>query len=181
VKKSIREYLKYVAMAFRRWRWRLPNVHPSAYIVKPAWLCQDLEVGEFAFIGEGAYLGPNLKIGRYTMFGPRVAVVGSDHVFDKPGTPIIWSGRPKTMPPTTIGSDCWLGYGVIVMAGVTIGDGSIVAAGAVVTRNVAPYTIVGGIPAKVIKARFERIEDIETHQRMLAGPAIAGVRLKRFS
>ena len=55
---------------------------------------------------------------------------------------------------TTIGNDVWIGHGAIVIAGVTIGDGAIVAAGAVVTKDVPPYAIVGGIPAKVIKYRF---------------------------
>lgn len=55
----------------------------------------------------------------------------------------------------TIGNDVWIGFGALIMEGITIGDGAIVAAGAVVIGNVPPYSVVGGIPAKVIKYRFE--------------------------
>ena len=55
----------------------------------------------------------------------------------------------------TIGNDVWIGYEAIILAGVTIGDGAIIGARAVVTKDVAPYTIVGGIPAKMIKKRFD--------------------------
>lgn len=63
-----------------------------------------------------------------------------------------------------IGSDVWIGYEAVVMAGVTIGDGAIIAARAVVTKDVPPYTIVGGVPAKPIRRRFPE----ETTERLLA-------------
>ena len=56
--------------------------------------------------------------------------------------------------PVNIGNDVWIGYGAKLLEGVTIGDGAIVAAGAVVTKDVSPYTIVGGVPAKIIRKRF---------------------------
>ena len=61
-----------------------------------------------------------------------------------------------------IGDDVWIGYGAIIMSGVTIGQGAVVAAGAVVTKDVAPYAVVGGVPAKTIKYRFssELIEEL---------------------
>ncbi|MBB3949424.1 DapH/DapD/GlmU-related protein [Aureimonas jatrophae] len=59
------------------------------------------------------------------------------------------------MKPVTIGSDVWIGTAAAVMGGVTIGDGSIVAYGSVVTRDVEPYSVVGGAPAKLIRPRFK--------------------------
>lgn len=66
----------------------------------------------------------------------------------------LYDGYPHTKGDVIIGSDVWIGQNVIIMSGVTIGDGSIVAAAAVVTKDVKPYSIVGGVPAKFIKNRF---------------------------
>ena len=64
-----------------------------------------------------------------------------------------------------IGSDVWIGYEAVILAGVTIGDGAIIGTRAVVTKDVPSYTIVGGVPARVIRKRFSD-EDIQTLQQM---------------
>ena len=63
-------------------------------------------------------------------------------------------GHPATKGETKIGNDVWLGYGAIILSGVHIGDGAVVGAGAVVTKNVSPYSVVAGNPARKIKQRF---------------------------
>ena len=77
-------------------------------------------------------------------------VFAVNHVFDDPNRPFVDQGI--TAEGIVIEDDVWLGAGAIITDGVTIGKGAVVAAGAVVTRNVAPHTVVGGVPAKQIKA-----------------------------
>lgn len=100
------------------------------------------------------------------MLANNVSIIGGDHIYTKAGIPIIFSGRPE-LKETIIGKDVWIGAHSIIMAGVKIGDGSIVAAGSVVTRNLNAYTIYGGAPAQKIKDRFLLDAEIEIHKEML--------------
>jgi acetyltransferase-like isoleucine patch superfamily enzyme len=157
-------------MAWRRFRFGLRQVHETFYLAPNASVCADLRADAYVFINVGCLIGPKVVIGRYTMLGPEVAVVGADHAYHLDDRPIIWSGRPSEIRPTIIGRDCWIGMRAILISGVTIGDGAIVAAGAVVTRDVGPYEIVGGVPARRISARFDNQASILRHQAMLDGP-----------
>ena len=154
-------------MKWRRWRYGVKQVHHTAYLAEGSRISQDLVAHEFSYIGPECIIGPKVELGAYSMLGPRVAIVGADHVFDQPGVPVIFSGRPE-LKPTVIERDAWVGCGSVVMAGVRIGRGAIVAAGAVVTKDVAPYEIVGGVPARKISNRFATAAARETHDRMLA-------------
>jgi len=107
------------------------------------------------------------------MFGPRVTIIGGDHKFDIPGTPMIFSGRPL-QKKTRIEADVWVGYGAILMAGITIGRGSIIAAGSVVTKDIPPYEIHGGVPARKISDRFSNQNDRDVHDKMLAKEPFKG-------
>ena len=160
-------------MALRRLRFGLKNVHPTFYLAGGAKVSRDLEAHEYSFIGTGSLIGPGVSLGAYSMIGPNVSIVGLDHRFDVPGTPIIFSGRPE-FRRTPIERDAWIGAGAIVMAGVTIGRGAIVAAGAVVTKDVPPYAIVAGVPAKPIGSRFASPGDVARHDAMLALPPSQG-------
>lgn len=74
-------------------------------------------------------------------------------------------GHPKSKGNVNIGNDVWIGESAIIMGGITIGDGAVIAAGSVVTKDVAPYQIVGGCPAKHIKMRF-KAQQIAALQRI---------------
>lgn len=95
--------------------------------------------------------GGTIRIGNDVLIGPHVVVRASDHAFGRRDIPIRTQGH--TAATIVIEDDVWLAAQVTVVGGVRIGRGAIVAAGAVVTRDVAPYTIVGGVPARMIGER----------------------------
>ncbi len=132
---------------------RLSAVHPSSYIHPSCRVAGDLVAEEYVFMAAECWVAPATHIGRYTLLGPRVAIVGDDHVIDAVGTPMHFSGRPPQLT-TTIGRDVWIGYGSVVRRGVSIGDGAIVGAGSVVTRSIPAYEIWAGVPARKLRDRF---------------------------
>lgn len=96
--------------------------------------------------GEGT-----IRIGNDVRIGPRVTILSSTHPFADPWTPIRLQGTPPL--PVVIDDDVWIGNGATILGGVTIGNGSVIAAGAVVTENVEPLSIAGGVPARRIGTR----------------------------
>lgn len=125
----------------------------------------DISIGKFTFIGHGAEICPKVKIGNYSMLASNVSILGGDHNTDLLGLPIVFSGRPD-MKSTVIGNDVWVGHRVIIMAGVKVGDGSIIGAGSVVTKDVPECAIVAGVPAKLIRFRFNDEQRIEHVMKM---------------
>lgn len=157
--------------------YRLKNVHPTFNIGGKSKISKDLIAGEYSYIGFGCLIYPGVTIGRYTMLAQNVQILGADHNYDLAGVPCTFSGRP-ILKKTFIGRDVWVGANVIIMAGIKIGDGCIVASGSVVTKDIPPFSIVGGVPAKLIKMRFENENDIEKHIEMLNGPLLKNRRNK---
>lgn len=112
-------------------------------------------VGNWCYIGAGSYLDGDIVIGDFSMLANNVAIVGGDHAFSTPGVTMRDGGR-EAWQPTVLGRDVWVGHGAIIINGVTIGDGAIVAAGSIVTHDVAPFSVVAGNPARHIKWRFDQ-------------------------
>lgn len=115
-----------------------------------------IRIGARSHIGERCSLwaGDNrgsIVIGEDALFGPEVYVTASNYQFSDRALPVMV--QPRLEEDVHIGPRTWLGKGVIVLPGVTIGEGAIVAAGAVVTRDVAPFAVVGGVPAREIGTR----------------------------
>ena len=98
-------------------------------------------------------------MGDHIMTGPNVTIITGGHrmdVKDKPMSMITDSDKlPENDKDIVLEGDNWIGANAIILKGVTIGRGAVVAAGAIVTSNVEPYSIVGGVPARKIKMRFE--------------------------
>jgi chloramphenicol O-acetyltransferase type B len=127
---------------------------------------KSVSIGHKSFIGPQCWLQSKVNIGNFVMLAGRVAIVGGDHRYDVVGVPSIEAGRDVNKP-VTICDDVWIGHQAIIMHGVIIGEGAIVAAGSVVTKDVPPYSIVGGVPARLVRMRFSE-EDIKKHSQVLA-------------
>ena len=134
---------------------------------------RNLSVGDGTSIPKGATFyctDAPLTIGRKVIFGPRPTIITGDHRTDLIGKYIIDVTTEEKLPendlPVVIEDDVWCGANVTILKGVTIGRGSIVAAGAVVTQSFPPYSVVGGVPAKLLKMRFTP-EEIVEHEKML--------------
>lgn len=111
-----------------------------------------------------------IVIGSKVMFGPEVTIRGGNHTTSYVGRFMVdvrdHEKRPEDDLGVVIEDDVWVGTRAIILHGVTIGRGSIIAAGAVVARSVPPYSIVGGIPAKVLKPRWD-VATILKHEESL--------------
>ena len=127
----------------------------SFYIDQIIWLNGDrIEMGEKVGFNFGCYVNGfgGLTIGNRTIIGPYTMIHTANHEMDT-DRPIPEQGW--NLGPVVLGADCWIGMGVCILPGVTLGDGCVVGAGSVVTRDVEPYSIVVGNPAKAIKSRVD--------------------------
>ena len=123
---------------------------------------ENLSIGEDVVIGNDCCFlttRAEIKIGDHVVFGPDVKIVTGNHVVDVPGKFMSEftdaDKRPSDDSDVVLEGDNWIGANAIILKGVTIGYGAVVAAGAVVTKDVEPYGIVGGNPARLIKRRFD--------------------------
>lgn len=108
-----------------------------------------VNIGNRTRIGIGCVLIGPIKIGNDVMLAQNIVLSGLNHQYEDPKTPI--SLQPCTTAPIVVEDEVWIGANAVITAGVSIGRHSVVAAGSVVTKNVPPYTIVGGNPAKILK------------------------------
>lgn len=131
-----------------------------------------IEIGKNFYIGKYSIIETDCVIGDNVIIANHVGIVGRyDHNYQQIGTTVrmaecirdkdySWKGLNNI---THIGDDVWIGYGAIIMSGVNIANGSIIAAGSVVTKDTEPYSIYAGIPAKKIKDRFPTKEEVIKH------------------
>ena len=166
VKNSLRKFYRTVRMFFLRKILNLKNVHSTFYMGGKSKISKDLIAFEYVYIGPNSIIYPKVTIGKYSMLANNVSIMGGDHNFNMPGRPIIFSGRGD-LKETHIGRDVWVGGFSVIMTGVCIGDGAIIAAGSIVTKDVEPYSIYGGVPAKKIKDRFSKTEEKYVHMQMI--------------
>ncbi len=143
-------------------------LRPMSSDIKGLW---NLSIGDGTSIPKGSTFyctEAPLTIGRKVIFGPHPTIITGDHRMDAVGKYIMDSHEKlsENDAPVVIEDDVWCGANVTILKGVTIGRGSVVAAGAVVTKSCPPYSIVGGVPAKVLKYRFT-VEECLSHEKAL--------------
>lgn len=162
IKKSA--VLSHVKLVWFRRKWRRQNTH-NLTAAKNCFNARCVTVGKGTYgeLDVRHFGNPDERvvIGNYCSIGPEcVFLTGGEHRYDGLSTyPFrvmqgLTENESVTRGPIVLEDDVWLGFRTTVMSGVTIGRGAVVAAGAVVTKDVPPYAIVGGVPAKVIKYRF---------------------------
>jgi acetyltransferase-like isoleucine patch superfamily enzyme len=128
------------------------------------------EISRYSYVGCGCSF-TRTKVGPFTSVGPEVMCGLGSHPLNYISTyPGFYSDKASgsewfgvnhcfgtlDKQPVTIGADVWIGARAIIMGGITIGNGAVIAAGAVVTKDIPPYSIVGGVPAKIIRYRFDQ-------------------------
>lgn len=161
-----------------RVKWRKYHIGNNFHAGKGVtlWAKNNMTIGENFYIGRNSQIGCDTIIGDYVIFGSYVSLVGRyDHHYQDIGMPIrmasqirdkdySWKGLDSSI---TIGNDVWIGHRCILLSGITIGDGSIIAAGSVVTKDVEPYSIYAGVPAKKIRDRFDSKENLDEHIKII--------------
>jgi acetyltransferase-like isoleucine patch superfamily enzyme len=147
------------------------TIRGPLYLSRHARLGPDVTVGKYTGLNEHSYLA-RAQVGAYCAIGARTAINPfnhpmnwlSIHEFQYQPYSYDWvdeyrslerlARTPDMMPIATIGNDVWMGHNVNVMSGINVGDGAVVAAGSVVTKDVPPYAIVAGVPAVIKRLRF---------------------------
>jgi acetyltransferase-like isoleucine patch superfamily enzyme len=146
------------------------NFHAGRHVFM--WAKNNITIGDNFYIGKYSIIECDATIGNNVIFANHVSLIGRyDHHYQQIGIPTRlasqirdkdynWKGLDSKI---IIEDDVWVGLGSIILSGVTIGTGSIIAAGSVVTKDVEPFSIYGGNPAKKIKNRFDDKNDLKRH------------------
>jgi chloramphenicol O-acetyltransferase type B len=141
------------------------------------WGKQKIVIGENFYIGRDSFIESDAIIGNNVIMANRTAIIGRyDHHYQQVGIPIRLASQIRDKDYSWLGlnsltiieDDVWIGYGTTVLSGVTIQKGSIIAAGSVVTKNVEPYSIYAGVPAKKVKNRFMSQDDLSRHIEIIS-------------
>lgn len=130
---------------------RFATIRPTNVLIdEPG---EGLKMGNHSSIGAYSYIGCSgyIEIGNNVIVGPRINLQAENHKFDRGDIPIKQQGIERSF--IKIEDNCWIGSNTSILSGVTVGTGSVIAAGSVVTKDVPPNSIVAGVPAKFIKPR----------------------------
>ena len=121
-------------------------------IEKGAAFPSSVELGDNSGIGVRAQINGKVVIGKNVMMGPDVCIYTVNHAFDRTDVPMNQQGFAAEKP-VVIGDDVWIGARAIILPGTRVGTGAVIGAGAVVTKDVPDYAVVGGNPARILRMR----------------------------
>jgi acetyltransferase-like isoleucine patch superfamily enzyme len=147
-----------VLRSFIRYRFRSfgkgSSFDPTTSIISGY---KDISIGRSVYIGPFAIISADrvpIQIGDDTVIGPGCYIMAGDHLIDRPG--ITYRDSPRGINlPVDIGRNVWIGARATLLKGVKVGDGAVVAAGSVITCDIEPMAVVGGVPARFIRWRFD--------------------------
>lgn len=130
----------------------LPHCGNNVNIERGAQFAWDLRIGDNSGVGVHALIAPHVTIGDDVMMGPDCMLFTSNHGMKLAGVP-MWRQSSSKPVPIVIGNDVWIGARVIILPGVHVGDGAVIGAGSVVTKDVPSCAVVAGNPARFIRMR----------------------------
>jgi len=169
------DYIKKIRNFFLvKIKWRMYSIGANFHAGRSVflWAKNNIIIGDNFYIGKYSIIECDTQIGDNVIFANNVSLIGRyDHHYQQLGIPIRlasqirdkdynWKGSNQKI---IIEDDVWIGLGVVILSGVTVGKGSIVAAGSVVTKNLESYSIFAGNPAKKIKERFDSDDELKEH------------------
>lgn len=166
--RGVANYLRSFIRFKLRQRWIKTNgmtrIHHTVRIFSPH---KNIIFGHHVQLGPYCHIAADIHFGNYVLCASNVSFIGrNEHSYNYPGE-TIWDAPRGIDKTTIIGNDVWIGHGAIIMGGVEIGEGSVIAAGSVVTKDVPPFSIVGGTPAKFLKKRFDTEEEESFHKKFI--------------
>lgn len=160
-----------------KFKWKRYSFGRNPYFGRMVylWAKNNIVIGNDFYIGKFSQIECDAIIGNHVILANHVALVGRyDHHYQQVGVPMrlasrirdkdySWKGMNNSI---VIENDVWIGYGSIILSGVKIGRGSIVAAGSVVTKDIDEYSIYGGVPARKLRERFANLNDKIEHEKL---------------
>ncbi len=157
-----------VKIIFTKLKYSFNGVRLASGVVveKNVQFSKGVSIGKDSYVGPNSNIRGNIKIGEFFLCADNVCFVGGEYDYNSIGTPIIFS-ESYAYKETIIGDDVWLGHSVTIVRGVKIGDGVIISAGSVVTKDIDNFAIAGGVPAKFIKKRFNNEQDRVDHLKRI--------------
>lgn len=147
--------LKIGQTKLRRFCGKLMLAHcgKEVNIEQNAYFSSKVSLGDYSGIGLNARIHGMCTIGNHVMMGEDCKIITRNHCFERLDIPMMEQGFEEERP-VVIGNDVWIGDRVTILPGVHIGDGCVIGAGAVVTKDIPSYTVAAGVPAQVIRSRL---------------------------